>query len=263
MKDIQNREELVRLLELYKQAKITQPAIEAELSKAIIEMTGQDTVQLKVVETAEPDTNSTFGAVSLPESIGDRLLLTVLVDKDAILNLVSPEDVLDLISLEVKDSQKTLKSYSKMIKSKEENELSLSDALIFFLGLYRDSLKRMQESKQDLYDKLRGNRTIQSPEHIEAEIKALEENADIFAVSERLTVSKKMPKVFADHAMEIAKVSGNSLTDVSKVPLFYRDEEPVMNQFYQQRRALSDGTYDLSKGRSQKVEHNYIPKTNQ
>jgi len=263
MKDMQNKDSLVKLIDLYKQSKITKGAIEMELSKAVGAITGNEVVQVKIIDEVDSNTNTTFGTVSLPEKIGEKLLLTVLIDKDAILNLVSPEDILEMISEETKDHQKTLREYSKFLKSKEENELSLSDALIFFLGLYKQSLARLSENQKEVYTKLRNNRTIQSVESIQSEIDALKNNFDIHNVSERLTLSKKMPRIYVDSANEIAKVSGNTLTDVSAVSLFYRDDEPVMNQFYQQRRALSDGTYDLSKNKSKKIEHDYIPKTNQ
>jgi hypothetical protein len=263
MKDIQNKEELGKLIDLYKQSKITKVSIEVELTKAINEVVGNDIVQLKIVETVEPDTNSTFGVVSHPEKIADKMLVTVLVDKDALLNMVSSSELIDMVMSEVKSHQKTLKAFSKFLKGKEENEISMSDALIFFMELYRDSLKRLSEELPEIYNRLRSARTIQSPELIESEIKLLEVNSDIHNVSERLTVSRKMPKAYLHSAMELAKVSGNTLTDVTKVPLFYKDDEPVMNQFYQQRRALSDGTYDMSKGRSKQVAHDYYPKTNQ
>jgi hypothetical protein len=263
MKDMQNKDSLVKLIDLYKQSKITKAAIEMELTKAVGEMTGNEVVQVKILEEVDSNTNTTFGAVSLPEKIGDKLLLTVLVDKDAVLNLVSPEELLSIISEEVKDHQKTLRGYSKFVKSGEENEFALADTLKYFLGLYKDSLKRVADGNSEVYTKLRSNRTIQSPELIQSEIDALFNNVDVHNVSERLVLSKKMPKAFLHAANELAKVSKNTLTDISQVSLFYKDEEPVMNQFYQQRRALSDGTYDLSKNKSKKVEHDYIPKTNQ
>jgi hypothetical protein len=262
MKDMQNKDSLVKLIDLYKQSKITKAAIEMELTKAIGEMTGNEVVQVKILEETDSNTNTTFGAVSMPEKIGEKLLLTVLVDKDAVSNLVSPEELLSIISEEVREHQKTLRGYSKFVKSGEENEFALADALKYFLGLYKDSLQRLADKNSEVYTKLRNSRTVQSPELIQSEIEALSNDVSVHSVSERLVLSKKMPKAFLDAANKLAKVSKNTLTDVSQVSLFYKDDEPVMNQFYQQRRALSDGTYDIEKNKSQIIDHKYVPKTN-
>ena len=262
MKEV-NKEGLIKFVELYKQSKITENALEFELTKEVAQMLGQETVQVKVCQEVDSNTNTTFGVVSMPEKIGEQMLMTVFVDKDAILNLVSPEEIVDMICSEARDYQKTLKAYSKFLKSKDENELSLSDALLFFLEIYKDSIARFAENQPEVFKRLRDNRTIQSVQSLESEMKALEAGIEPNSVVERLTLSKKMPQRLVDAAKEMAKVSRNNLASTSKVPLFYRDDEPVMNQFYQQRRALSDGTYDLEKGRSQKIEHDYIPKTNQ
>jgi hypothetical protein len=262
MKDIQNKEELVMMLDLYKQGKITISAMELELTKAAVEKTGQETVQVKIVQEVDATTNTTFGVVSLPEKIGEKLLLTVIIDKDAITNLLSPAEVVDIMCVEIESYQKTLREYSKFLKSKDENEMSISDALLFFLGLYKDSIGRIEEKHPEVFKRLRESRTIQSVQSLESEVKALEDGSEPLMIIERLTLGKKMPQRFVEVAKELAKVSKDDITTTSKVPLFYRDDEPVMNQFYQQRRALSDGTYDIEKNKSQIIDHKYVPKTN-
>jgi hypothetical protein len=266
MAEIKNKETLVNIINFYKQSKITKSSAELELSKAVSESIGQeDVVQVKIIEEKDASTNSTFGIVSMPEKTGERIHLSILIDKDALSNLMTPEEILSIMEGELENYQKILKDYSKFIKSKGETELSISDTLSFFLGLYKDSLERLSKNQKELYEKLRSSLTIQSVESIDSEIKAIESgNFDLATIFERLLLSKKMPQEFEKAAKAIASITHNSISQTSKIPLFYRDEEPVMNQFYQQRKALSDGTYDIEKkGRSQKIEHNYLPKTNQ
>jgi hypothetical protein len=266
MAEIKNKEALVNIINFYKQSKITRNSAELELSKAVSETIGQDdVVQVKIIEEKDSSTNSTFGIVSLPEKTGERVHISILIDKDAVMNLMSPEEILALLETELDEYQTVLKDYSKFLKSKGENELSVSDTLVFFLGLYKDSLERFSKSHKEVYDRLRNLSTIQSAASIESEIKAIESgNFELSTISERLLLSKKMPHEFEKAAKALASISQNNISQTSKIPLFYRDEEPVMNQFYQQRRALSDGTFDIEKkGRSSKIEHNYLPKTNQ
>jgi hypothetical protein len=266
MAEIKNKETLVNIINFYKQSKITKSSAELELSKSVSEAIGQDdVVQVRIVEEKDSSTNSTFGIVSMPEKTGERVHLSLLIDKDALMNLMSPEEILALLETELEDYQKILKDYSKFLKSKGENELTVSDTLSFFLNLYKDSLERFSKAHKEVYQKLRDLSTIQSVASIESEIKAIESgNFELSTIFERLLLSKKMPQEFEKAAKSLTNISHNNLSQTSKVPLFYKDEEPVMNQFYQQRRSLSDGTFDIEKkGRSTKIEHNYLPKTNQ
>jgi hypothetical protein len=263
MKELANREELVKLIELYKTSKITSFALESELGRSFTEMVEPNIIKVTVINEVEGNTNSTFGVTSIPEKTGERLSLNLLIDRDAIKNLVSASDILKLAEGELKDHQKTFKLYTKFVSDNEGNEVLLSKALVLFLEIYKNSLERFYKEIPEVAEKLSNERTIQSIQSISSEMEAAnEESENIRFIIERLTVSKKFPLAFVEAAKQLSKEISAKGSGDEKIPLFYTDEKPVMNQFYQQRRALSDGTYTAEK-MNRIIDPNYVPPTNQ
>jgi hypothetical protein len=265
MKELKNREELVKMIEFYKTGKITVGSLETELGKAFSEALEPSIIKVSVISEVDGSTNSTFGVTSLPEKTGEKLSLSILVDKDALMNMITPKDVVAAIEGELKDYQKILKEYNKFIVDNKDKEVTLGDAIKLFIELYKGSIKRLAESIPSVFAELREKRQIQSLESLTSEVIAIEKGSDDMRfIIERLTVSKKFPMSFLIAARELAK-SLKKVTDAEaqKIPLFTNDDEkPVMNQFYQQRRALSDGTYTDNK-MSKVIAHDYKPSTNQ
>ena len=264
MKEFNNKEALVQVIELYKTGKITKTALESELSKAVSDLVTPNNITVSIISELDGNTNTTFGVTSLPKKVGERVYVTLLIDKDALMNLVEPEEILCMIKVEACNNyQKVLKKYTKFVKEHEDSEILLDDALDLFLDIYEESLENLYENLPEISAKLAENRTIQSVRSIKSEREALKNpKEDIRIVAERLTLSKKFPMAFLEAARKLVRNSVKDQTPEDKIPLFYNDEKPVMNQFQQQRRALSDGTYDASK-MSRVIEYDYVPKTNQ
>jgi len=263
MKELKNKTELAQLVELYKTGKITKTSLENELGKSVSELVAPNTLTVSIISEVDGNTNSTFGVTSLPEMVGEKILVTLLVDSDAIMNFVSTQEIIDMITVEASRHQKVLKEYSKFIREHKDSEILLEDALVLFLDIYEESLEEFYDELPEISAKLMTSRTIQSVKSIKAEKEAIKNpSEDLRLIIERLTVSKKFPIAFLTAARKLVRSSIENEKPEEKLPLFYTDEKPVMNQFHQQRRALSDGTYDSSKI-SRVIAHDYKPDTNQ
>jgi hypothetical protein len=261
--NLKNRDELAKLVELYKTGKITKYALEAELSKSLSEAIEPNLVSVSLITEQDGNTNSTFGATLLPEMAAGKIQMTVLIDQEMVMGLATPAEVVSLIESEVGGFQKAAKEIASFHNENKDVEVPLSKALLVFVRIFRDSIKRFSEALPQLFAKLSESRTIQSVESIESEIKALEtESDDTRFVVERLTISKKFPQLMAIAASKLATELSGGKEKQTKIPLFYTDDAPVMNQFYQQRRALVDGTYTDNK-MSKVIAHDYKPETNQ
>jgi hypothetical protein len=258
-----NKEELARMVELYRTGKITKYALEAELSKAFSAAMEPNIVAVSLVSEQDGNTNSTFGATLFPEKIGEKITVTLLLDKEMVLGLATSSEIVDLVENELKGFQKTIKDFNSFVREKKGTAISISDTVLVFLKIFRESVARFSEGLPNLFSKLKEISTIQSVDSIDSEIRAIEtESDDIRFIIERLTISKKFPQVFVLAAERLVKELGEGLENTAKQSIFYRDDAPVMNQFYQQRRALVDGTYTDNK-MSKVIAHDYKPETNQ
>lgn len=261
--NLKNRDDLAKLVEFYKTGKITRYALEAEMSKAFSEAMEPSMVSVSLVTEQDGSTNSTFGATLLPEMIGGKVQVTLLLDQEMVISLTSPAEVVSLAENELSGFQGAIKELTSFHREKKGTEVQIQESLAVFARIFRDSLRRFSDGLPELYNKFFESRTIQSAESIESEIKVLEDGSDEPRfVIERLTISKKFPQLMVVAASRLARELSDGLDKATKIPLFYRDEAPVMNQFYQQRRALVDGTYTDNK-MSKVIPHDYYPDTNQ
>ncbi len=258
-----NKEELAKLVELYRTGKITKYSLEAEFSKAFSAAMEPNVVSVSLITEQDGSTNSTFGATLLPQETAGKIDVTLLLDQEMVINLARPQEVVDIVENELGGFQKAVKDLNSFIKAKKGSEVSVSEAILVLLKIFRDSISRFSNGLPELFGKLIASSTIQSVDSIDSEIKAIETNSDdLRFVVERLTISKKFPQLFVLAANKLASDLGASVDKSAKIPLFYRDDVPVMNQFQQQRRALVDGTYADNK-MSKVIAYDYKPETNQ
>jgi hypothetical protein len=255
------RQDLVQLIELYRASKVGDRALEMEFTKAVSEKSFPLTTYVKIVSERDGNDNSTFGVTILPEKVGENLSVTLLVDKDALLNLVEEKDLIDMIFAQSEISQKVLKDHVKFLQTNEELNLGLAENLIYFLNLYKTGLQNILQSMPEVVKDLFEKGLFQNPETIEKEIELIENQPEELEYSiERLVVSKKFPKQYLEAAKSL--VQGESKEEEVLSILSYSDEKPAMNQFHQHARTFADGTYDKDK-LSKKIPYDYYPKTNQ
>jgi hypothetical protein len=263
MRDLRNQQELEQLINLYKDSKITQYALESELTKSMTEFLYPMKVIVSIVKQDAGHSGSTFGVKSLPEVNSKDNTMLIAIDNSALLNLFSTEDLIKIFKEEAYYSQHVLKEYSRFLISKLGSDASLSESLIFFMRLYRDSLKNLSEKLPLVITKLQENKSLVTIEQLEAEMADIAQGKEKIELAiEKLVVKGLLPLISVEKARQLTQVIANSAREDESLKLFTNPHEPAMNQFRQKQRALSDGTYS-NKPKSTIIPFDYEPETNQ
>jgi len=263
MRDIRNQQELEQFINLYRDSKITQFALESELTRAMTEFVYPMKVIVKIIKNDAGHSGSTFGIKALPEINSKDNTMCIAIDDGALLNLFTTEELIKILKEETYYSQHVLKEYSRFLMSKVGSDPSLSEAVVFFLKLYKDSLNNLIEKLPSIVSKLQSNKVLTTTEDIDREIDVINSGKEkIDIIIERLVVKSLLPLITVEKAKQLTQVIANSAKEDESLKLFINPEEPGMNQFRQKQRALSDGTY-TNKPKSTIIPYDYEPETNQ
>jgi len=255
-----NEKEFVQYVELYKTEKITEYSFEKELSK-IAQSLIRNAIQVsvKICDNKRSATSSTFLIATLPEiNVGTKL--TILIDKKAIKSLLSPEEVIGVLTNEALNHQSILKEYSHFIVNKLNSDISVSDVLMMLFSIYKLSLVSVYEKFPEVVSRLLDSKSIPTLELINRETEILangKERLDV--VMERLIINDILPYGFVELAREMAqKMRNDYLNDVNSKG--DNVTKPEYNSFWKHQRSMVDGTYQQISGKN--VPHDYKPNTN-
>jgi len=260
---IDNAYELAQMIELYKEDKITAYSLQKELmlaaKKAVF--TGASII-VEIIPNAGSATNSTFGVATLP-SIGQTASLKILIDKNAIDNIFSSEDMVKVFVVEAMNAQKILKSYSRFNIEHSNEDVTVADTLEAFLEIFAISIDAFYEKLPELAKKLKERKVYPCKEDINdamAQIRLGEERLD--QIMETLVVKNTLPTMFVKYAKELAIKIRKQYKNMETYKAAFSTDTPELNAYEKQRKAVSDGTYD-EKMKGQTIDPNYIPETNQ
>jgi hypothetical protein len=257
-----NAIELAQIIELYKNDKLTKYVVEKELVNAarFFIKTGVG-ISVKIESDEGSNTSSTYLSATMPGvmNIED---LTVLLDEDAVKNILSPEEVVKVFTTECMNNQAILKEYSRFLLSHSNEDITVIDALETFLNLYKISMNAHEEKVPEIVSKLREKKMYPESDCIIKELENLNSNEEkIDIVLERLIVSDTLPTVFVKRSKEVAQKIRNHYKKIETIDVRYSDENPHVNNFQKQRIAATDGKYVNMKGKE--IAHDYKPTTNQ
>jgi hypothetical protein len=260
MYELTNIKELAQYIELYKTGKITEYSLEKELGSAAQTLIRTSVpVSVKLVDNEKSATSSTFIITSIPQ-VGQSSNLTIIIDKKAVKNLLSPEEVVKVLITEVSNSQDVLKEYSRFIITKSGSDISVSDVLMTLLSIYKISLSTLYEKHEKLMNRLTESKSVPSLELINSETKILADGIErLDIIMERLVVSDALPYRFIEVAKEVAqKMREDYLKDESFTARTSNDR-PEYNSFFNRLQSLGDKSY---KTPSKTIAHDYKPDTN-
>jgi hypothetical protein len=261
MKELSNAKELAQLIELYKVNKLSEHAIEKELSLRLQELAGPVDIMIKIIEDKQSTTNSTFGIATLPEFGLNRAKVSILIEKNAIKTLFSSEEMLLVLINEVLEVQKILKKYSEFNLKFVGTEVTLDITLRFYLELYKQTIENLFFKLPAIAKKVLENKSMVTPENIQEEIDLIDsarERMDI--IIERLKVKDHLPEVFIQEAISLVKHIRAGYTGGPGAQVI-DPEVPSMNTFRGKALSLSDKTYTNMKGKE--ISPFYKPNTNQ
>lgn len=261
MYKLTNIDELAKTIDLYKKGKITQHALESELTKTAQELTYPVSSLVKIDTTDKSRTNSTFGIVTVP-FIGQYASVTFYLDNNIILNLLSEDEVVKILAAECRNFQSALREYSKFNLTKADSDVDIRDLLLTFVAIYKNSIDSLESRAPDIFVKLRERKCLPSSDSL-AEVYEMiaSGRGKTEDLIEKLTINYAFPKIFIEKAKEIIEqIKTEYQQNITKYP-DPSGETLKLNAFKTQRRALSDGTYSDKK--SYQIPHNYKPDTNQ
>jgi len=260
MKELRNASELAQLIELYKVDKLSQHAIEKELSLRIQEITEPVEIMIKIVEDKQSTTNATFGVATLPEFGLERAKVTVLIEKNAIKTLFTSEEMLLILINEALELQKVLRKYSEFNLKFVGTEITLDITLRFYLDLYKQTLENIFFKLPQIGKKIKEKKFMVTPEEIQEEIELIDSsNERMDMIIERLKVKDHLPEIFIDEAIDLVSQIRASYAG-GKGAEIIDPEKPSMNTFRGKALTLTDRTYTNIKGKQ--ISPFYKPNSN-
>ena len=227
-----NAIELAQTIELYKNDKLTKYVVEKELANAAKLLILTDVgITVKIESDEGSNTSSTYLSATMP-GIMNTTSMTILLDEDAVKNILSPEEVVQIFTTECMNNQAILKEYSRFLLGYSNEDITVSDALETFLRLYKISVAAAEEKVPVIVSKLREKKMYPTTEAIVKELDCLnsgEEKLDL--ILERLIVSDTLPTALVKRSQEVAQKIREYYKKVETIDVKYSDENPHMNNF--------------------------------
>ena len=175
--------------------------------------------------------------------------MTYFIDKGALFNLYTPEELLERIVLIASIRQNIVSEFLKFVLGRKESVISLGAALACLLRIYQGTLS---------YLKVDGKDFLPTDTAVGRIVNELEAGKNVDANIENLGIANILPK----EAVDAAKLMVHDYPDEILTTIkFSAEEKPSQNIFTTARRKYCDGTYaDLG---HMDIPDNYKPSTNQ
>ena len=232
------------LIKLYKQNKITEYCLCQELGHLLGEYD-----EVKIHNANATTTTDSFGIFVVPEQKVNGVKLTYFIDKGALFNLYTPEELLERIVLIASVRQNIVSEFLKFVLGRKESVISLGAALACLLRIYQGTLS---------YLKVDGKDFLPTDTAVGRIVNELEAGKNVDANIENLGIANILPKEAVDSAKLMVHDYPDEILTTIK---FSAEEKPSQNIFATARRKYCDGTYaDLG---HMDIPDNYKPSTNQ
>jgi len=254
-----NMKDILPLVELYKQGKVTKYSLEAELTNAIELITHPISTDIRILGALSDKVINAFGVAILPSISQSKTTVTLFIDDSLIVNILTEEEVLKLIVSQCLSIQDVTRIYSKFLISKSNMNVTVEDCLQMFLDINQVSLSAIREKFPQINAKLLSSNLISDTKVFDTEkakIDSFEEKLE--QIIERLLITDHFPSVFVDASKELAAKMCNLFgSDVEEKG--YDDKEGTYNSSNTHIKKLVDGTYE---NLGKIISYTYKPDTN-
>ena len=246
--------EIISLIRFYKEDKITEHVLEQELT---MKLSGAKKLIFDIVSDKKSSTASTFGIAVLPYEDCGMIKGKFLIDK-AVFNIYEPTEILKMINIELSNYQQRISKFYRFIK-KHENP-PVSESLVFFLELYRDTLATITTLD---FNKLSKAGILPKEDVINSLIKTADSNElSLHELIEKISVSDVIPA----QIIEAAKNLSDHLNDAVVMRVVENGDDvndlPSVNMYHSKIQSVCTSTYG-GYPYSTQIKHNYLPDTNQ
>lgn len=238
---MKDREYMLQLISLFKEGKITQFSLEQEMALYL----GGD-CEVRIHNDPHATTTSSFGIFPLPRLHVSGLSVIFYIDKCALDNFYTPEELLNKLVLISDAKQSYMRSFFKFVTEKRHSDVSFCDALGCLLKIYQSVAQ---------YLRVEGKDFIPDDNTLLGIISDCEEGVYVDENIEKLFIANIVPSEAVEAAKEMSHASDAEITIK-----FSDDEKPTSNIFTQERRTFCDGTYDYL---HRDIPYDYKPSTNQ
>jgi len=253
--------ELIDIVELYAQGKVSAYALEKELAKtATKELFASAPVAVKITEEDSGAAHSSNIITTLPQMSNDTAYLTILIDK-TLFEIVNAKQLVQLFINEVPNSQDALKIYSSFLLANSNDDIGVADCIEMFLDVYKGSVNSVYTSMpEEIIDLLSTAKVLPKMEKFKEAAEALGYERLEVAI-EKIVGDGTLPLVLVKKAKEIASKLRSEYREQDSDNKLFTPFNPTQNAFQQQRELLVDGKYNAIKGKQ--IPYDYKPEGQQ
>lgn len=235
----------VDLVKLYKEGKITEYVFQQEMSNFMGSMS-----EVKVYSESKANTVSTFGIFIIPEIHINGIKIVYLVDKNAIFNLYTEQELIERLDLIRTKKQVVIREIFTFNKTHETSFVSLGEAVACYLRIYEIALPMLRKANSDF---------IPTEKEIDDAILNLSSGNSVEEIIESLSLKNILTAPVIAAAKGLAHLP-EGLSASSSVKFGDPSSIPTMNLGQQEIRSLCDGTFSRE---HKEIKFDYLPNTNQ
>lgn len=235
--------EITQVIQLYKEGKISQYVFEREVA---LYLGGQTEVS---VEQGK-NTTASFVVMPLVRQKSTGLMIQYVIDKFALMNLYSPEELGDVLETVRTYRQQILKEFTDFLTEAREKEVSRGDAVAMVLSTYRIIYTALRK-KNDKF--------LPNEDELNDVIYKIREGYLTRELIEEILVKGYLPESAISYADSLRKEAPEGAVKVKFVNP--GRETPEFNLGQQAIRKLAHPT--LGDERHHEIPYDYLPKTNQ
>lgn len=134
-----NNNNLCNLINYYKNSDINKNTLESELGRELTDIYYVDAI----VDELNNQNNSSYISMVIPKKVNESIKLYYVIDNNVILNILSPEKTVLLLS-EMKNFEvKGMMTYLKFLNDNKDTEISFLDCIEFYIRLYLSFLTNL------------------------------------------------------------------------------------------------------------------------
>ena len=245
--------ELVSLIDFYKENKITRHVLEKELT---MKLAGAKKLFFEIVATNGINSATSFVIATLPYEDCGVIKGKILIDSAAF-EIYESKELLKMINLELSYYTQRIARFHKLIKKNDVPPVS--ESLVFFLSLYKDTLTTLKSLD---FNKLSKANVLPSENTINDIIKSIENNEySLHEIIEKISVEKIVPKEMVKAAEELSEHLNSSVV-IRVVDTDDFNDLPSINTYHNRIAAVCTSTYG-AEPLSVQIKHDYVPSTNQ
>ena len=222
------------IIEFYRSEKISDHSFKMEIGRALSPLSRLN-VEVDT-GTSAGTTNSSYVAMVVPEKINGELYSTLVIDRNAIMNILTIDDIDFVLKTSENFTTYAVKMLNNFIVTRAGTEVSYSECILTYLHIYKALCEKF--AAYPALKDLMISKTIDLEKLQEVELAIETKNEKSESVVEFILIHKLLPEIALKKAEELFQhinVAGSFSSETEA------DGKPVQNYWYSKAAALSNG----------------------